>query len=295
MKQIIYSDKYEVDIGSHVFPTKKYRLIKERLIKEKNLHQSNFIQPPLASDEELLLVHTREYIEKIKEGSLSISEMFTLELPYSPQLKEASLITVGGTILACRNALEFGVGIHLGGGFHHAFADHGEGFCVFNDIACGIRKLQKEHKVKKALIIDCDLHQGNGTADIFSNDEDVFTFSIHQQNIYPTVKPPSNLDIGLEEGTQDKQYLKALKDNIPKIIRFFNPEFILYVAGADPYEKDQLGSLLITKEGLKKRDEFIISLIRENNIPLSIVLAGGYAIDLNDTVDIHFTTISLAL
>jgi len=292
IRRIVHSKKYQLDIGLHVFPTEKYRLIYEKLLKEGYSPQ-DFVSPNVASDEDILLVHTKEYVNKLKTGTLSPLEILTMEVPYSKALVEASWICVGGTILSSQFALEDGVGLHIGGGFHHAFPDHGEGFCVLNDIAVAIRRLKKDAAITKALVIDCDLHHGNGTASIFAGDKDVFTFSIHQEYNYPAVKPPSNLDIGLEDGTGDDEYLGHLKRNIPKIIDEFRPEFIVYVAGADPYEHDQLGGLALTIEGLKERDRLVFGLARENKIPIASVLAGGYAVDVKDTVEIHVNTIKI--
>ncbi len=292
---IVYSKDYYVDIGQHVFPTIKYKLIYQKLISDDGLSPSSFIEPKPASDDDILLVHDKEYLHKLKTGSLSPSEIFTLELPYSERLVNASYLCVGGTILAMDIALKEGMGIHLGGGFHHAFPDHGEGFCVLNDIAVGIRKMQKDAKIKKALVIDCDLHQGNGTAFTFSNDDSVFTFSIHQENNYPYHKPRSNLDIGLRDFTRDEEYLNQLKSHIPKIMNDFKPEIVVYVAGADPYKDDMIGNLALTIDGLKARDEFIFETAHNFSVPITCVLAGGYAKDYNDTVDIHYNTIMTGL
>jgi len=295
MAKFFYSDKYAVNLGGHVFPTLKYPGIKKKLIEKKLAKGNDFIDPGFAPEEDILLVHTKEYLEKIKNGKLNIQEIYQLEVPYSPGLRDASLICVQGTILAGFEALNSGLGIHIGGGFHHAFPDHGEGFCVFNDIAVGICKLLKEKKISKAMTIDCDLHQGNGTAYIFKNESRVFTFSIHQENNYPAVKPPSNLDIGVEDGCDDETYLRRLEENIPRILDDFKPELIVYVAGADPYQEDQLGGLSLTKEGLKKRDEFVFSECKKQKIPVVVVLAGGYAYKLEDTVEIHTNTIETGL
>jgi len=227
----------------------------------------------------------------IKKGTLTDEEVFRLELPYSKDLVNVSLLCCGGTILASEIALEDRLGIHIGGGFHHAFPDHGEGFCVLNDIAVAVKCMIKTAHVKKALIVDCDLHHGNGTAAIFSNDSDVFTFSIHQENNYPFFKPNSKFDIGLRDRASDKEYLTGLYENIPKIISDFKPNFLMYVAGADPYKDDQIGGLALTKEGLKKRDEFIYNQAINYDIPIAVVLAGGYAFREEDTVDIHYNTI----
>jgi acetoin utilization deacetylase AcuC-like enzyme len=294
-QRVVYSDEYDVDIGIHVFPTKKYRLVRERLIRERSLLPGDFESPQPSSDEDILLIHSKEYLNKLKTGTLSSEEIFRLELHYSQELVRASSICVNGTIKSCAIALECGVGIHLGGGFHHAFRDHGEGFCVFNDIAIAIRRMIKDAKITKAMTIDCDLHQGNGTADIFKDDKNVFTFSIHQQNNYPFYKPKSNLDIGLDDYTPDRIYLSKLREYIPKIISEFKPQLIVYIAGADPYKGDQIGNLALSIDGLQKRDEFIFETARNFNVPIAVVLAGGYAVNVDDTVTIHFNTVKVAL
>ncbi|MGD2279532.1 MAG: histone deacetylase, partial [Candidatus Omnitrophota bacterium] len=268
------------------------RLLKKRLLSESSLkNKFEFLEPKPAEDEEVLTVHTREYIDKLKNGTLSAEEIFKMELPYSPEIAKAAFFTCGGTITAVRAALERKAAIHLGGGFHHAFPDHGEGFCVFNDVAVGIRTLRKEKAIKRALVVDCDLHQGNGTAFTFRDDPQVFTFSIHQENNYPLMKPKSDLDIGLKDWTGDKVYLEHLRENVPRIISTFKPELIMYVAGADPYEHDQLGNLRLTKRGLRSRDKFVCSQALNFGIPIAITLAGGYAANREDTVDIHFGTV----
>ena len=293
--RVVYSDEYGVDIGAHVFPTEKYGLIRKRLMDEKVLSEGDFEFPRPASDGDVLLVHCKDYINKLKSGTLSLEEIFKLELPYSKEVVRSSYICVGGTIRSSEIALERGVGVHIGGGFHHAFRDHGEGFCVLNDVAIAIRKMTRDRKIKRAMTIDCDLHQGNGTADIFKDDEDVFTFSIHQENNYPFYKPKSDLDIGLDDYASDKVYLGKLHGHIPRIISDFKPGLILYVAGADPYEGDQIGNLSLTIEGLKKRDEFILETARNFAVPIAVVLAGGYAHKVEDTVTIHCNTVKAAL
>lgn len=291
---IIYSPKYEVDIGGHVFPTAKYRLIKERLLKESVVSKDDFLAPQKATDEEAGLVHTASYIAKLKTGALSSAEMLKLELPYSKELVEASYLCAGGSILASRQALGEKISVHLGGGFHHSYPGHGEGFCVFNDVAIAIRVLQKEHLIKKAAVIDVDLHQGNGTAKIFQGDKDVFTFSIHQENLYPYPKEKSNWDIGLADSAGDKEYLRRFRQAVEKIIKEFRPDFAIYLAGADPYQKDQLGNLDISLQGLKERDRFSLRFLYQNNIPTAVVLGGGYAYDVEDTVTIHANTVAAA-
>lgn len=293
-KRIVYTDAYLVDIGMHVFPTEKYKLVHELLIKG-GLKKEDFIEPNPAKDEDILLVHTKSYLNKLKNGTLSIEDQMRLELPYSKKLVYASLLCCSGSIMASKFALEDKVGIHLGGGFHHAFPDHGEGFCVFNDIAIAIRRLKKDRRIKKAMVIDCDLHHGNGTAFIFQGDKEVFTFSIHQENNYPFPKPPSNLDIGLEDGAGDKRYLEELYRAIPKIIEAIKPDLIIYVAGADPYKEDQIGNLGLSIDGLKERDEFVFEECNKFKIPVSVVLAGGYAINKEDTARIHYNTVTTGL
>ena len=287
----VYSVRYYADIGPHVFPLEKYRLLYERLIREGVAGPEDFLEPEPASDEEVALVHTREYIRKLKTGTLSPEEEMRLELPYSRELVEASWLGAGGSILSARAALKEGWGMNLAGGFHHAFPDHGEGFCVLNDIAIAIRVLfKKEKKIKKAAVIDLDLHQGNGTAAIFKNDKNVFTFSIHQENNYPFFKPPGSYDIGLADGTGDEEYLVKLKQGLKIAIDKFGPEFIIYQAGADAYRYDQLGGLSLSLEGLKERDREVLRKAREKGIALSVVLGGGYARERSDTVEIHFNT-----
>ena len=289
--RLVYSKDYLVDIGNHVFPISKYKHIKERLLKSPFAREIEFLNPTKADDADILAVHTEEYLEKLKNGTLTREEIFALELPFSKGLVSAALLASGGTILASRIALKDALGIHIGGGFHHAFPDHGEGFCVLNDIAVAVKKIKSEGLIEKALIIDCDLHHGNGTAAIFAKDKDVFTFSIHQENNYPFFKPAGSLDIGLRDRAGDKEYLNALYDNIPRIISDTKPGFIMYVAGADPYKEDRIGGLALTKEGLRKRDEFIFQQAVNYQLPVCVVLAGGYAVREEETVDIHYNTI----
>lgn len=292
--RLVYSPRYEADIGAHVFPTTKYRLVYERLIQDGTFSKEDFVEPTPASDDDVLLVHTPDYVTKLKTGTLSEWEIMRLELPYSKALVESTFLCAEGSILTGRFAFEDGASVHLGGGFHHAFPDHGEGFCVLNDHSIAIRRLQKDGVIKKALVVDCDLHQGNGTAFIFAGDDGVFTFSIHEQNNYPAVKPPSDLDIGLRDGAGDEEYLNHLRNNIPRIIRDFKPDLLFYVAGADPYENDQLGGLALTLEGLKARDELVIGEAWKAGLPVAVVLAGGYALKLEDTVTIHANTAKVA-
>lgn len=294
--RVVYTDRYHVDIGSHVFPTVKYKLIKKKLLSDIGIvNRIAFIEPEKAKIDDLLLVHTKAYLDKLISCRLSFGEMRVLELPCSKGLIESAILCCGGTVCAACAALDDMLGVHLGGGFHHAFPDHGEGFCALNDIAVAVKKIIKEGKIKKVLIIDCDLHQGNGTAHIFQNDKSVFTFSIHQENNYPFHKPASDMDIGLSDRTKDREYVRHLEENIPKIISAFKPELIVYVAGADPYKGDQIGNLALTMEGLKKRDIFVYTQAKNYQVPLVVLLAGGYAARQEDTVDIQFNTVRTAI
>jgi acetoin utilization deacetylase AcuC-like enzyme len=292
--KFVYSDDYwMVDIGNHVFPLRKYRLLYEQLLS-MGLKKANIIVPDRASEEDVLLVHTARYVNKLKTGKLSQAEMLALELPYSPEFFDFALLYVGGTIIAAKKALEEGLVVHIGGGFHHAFAGHGEGFCVLNDVAVAVAKLRRDGEVRKAMVVDCDVHQGNGTASLFAETDDVFTYSLHQMDLYPADKPESTLDFGLWAGDGDEKYLAALHDHIPRIYEEFQPEIIFYLAGADPYERDQLGGLRISKEGLMERGRIVIGEARRRKIPTVVLLAGGYAFDVEDTVQIHLNTVKTA-
>lgn len=294
MAQYIYSPHYHVDIGLHVFPTEKYDLIRRRLIDEDGATPEDFLEPEQASAEEVLTVHTRDYYQGCRDNLLSSLDQMRLELPWSPELFEAATRCVRGSIDAARLALVHGVGLHIGGGFHHAYPDHGEGFCVFNDHSCAIRQLQAEGAIERALVADCDLHQGNGTAAVFADDPTVATFSIHQDHIYPMDRPPSTIDIGLMPGTNDKAYLKELQKWLLPLFDSHAPDFVVYVGGADPYCEDQLGSLALTREGLSLRDALVANACKERGLPLLVVLAGGYAYNFEDTVAIHLETIRQA-
>ncbi len=293
--QFVYSDAYwMLDLGGHVFPIKKYRLIYEKLLS-MGAGRSHFIEPQPASDDSLLLAHTSKYLKKLKSGKLSPAEERALELPFTPEGMSFSLLTVGGTIQASQNALENKrICFHIGGGFHHAYSDHGEGFCVLNDVAVALLKMKKDDKLERAMVVDCDVHQGNGTASILADKDYAFTFSIHQMDIYPADKPFSTLDVGLWSGDGDKEYMTQLAKHIPRIYDEFQPGLIYYLAGADPYAKDQLGGLDLSRTGLMQRDHLIIESARIRRIPMVVVLAGGYAFDIEDVADIHINTIKTA-
>ena len=292
--QFVYTNEYwMVETGKHVFPLQKYRLVYENLLA-MGAKKENFLRPRPAPDEDVLLVHTARYLKRVKTGTLSHAELRTLEMRYSPELVRFALLSVGGTVLAARKALECGLAVHLGGGFHHAFPDHGEGFCLLNDVAVAARKMIEEKLARKVMVVDCDLHQGNGTAAALAGRKDIFTLSIHQMDIYPTEKPLSTVDVGLWAGDGDAKYLAELGAHIPRIYNEFRPDIVFYLAGADPYEKDQLGGLSLTKAGLKERDKVVIENARRLKIPVAVVLAGGYAAEIKDTVDIHLNTVRIA-
>ena len=288
---VVWHSAYEVDIGAHVFPTRKYRLVRDRLLAEGTVQAADLREPAPASDEDVGLVHTVDYVRRINTGSLSRDEQLVLEVPFSPALRVATWLCAGGSTLAGRLALERGIAVHLGGGFHHAFPDHGEGFCLINDVAIGIRVLQREGVVRRAVVVDLDVHHGNGTADIFRDDPDVFTFSMHQERNYPAHKPPSDLDIGLDDGAGDAEYLTLLERHLPGLLARHRPDLVLYLAGADPYRMDQLGGLSLTLEGLRRRDRMVFERAMAAGIPVAVCLAGGYATRTDDTVEIHCTTV----
>lgn len=291
---VIWHEAYEADLGPHLFPTAKYRLVKERLVAEGTIRESDIVRPEPAADEAILLVHTREYVDKIKTGTLSPLEITVLEVPFSPALREAAWLCAGGSILAGELALQCGLAVHLGGGFHHAFPDHGEGFCLINDVAIAIASLKARGAISRAAVIDCDVHQGNGTAAIFAGDPEVFTFSIHQENNYPAWKPPSNLDLGLPDGADDRMYLAVLERHVPDLLNRHRPDLVFYLAGADPYLDDQLGGLALTLDGLRQRDQMVLKACTSLGLPVAVTLAGGYAQRLADTVEIHCNTVRVA-
>ena len=295
MSTVIWSPTYEVDLGPHVFVTAKYRLARERLLSDRTLTEGDFVSPIAATHDELARAHTEQFLTRVETDSLSFGERMQLEVPLTEELRKAMALSCGGTLLTARKALEDGVAVHLGGGFHHAHAGHGEGFCLYNDIAVAVRALQAEDALERLAVIDLDVHQGNGTSAIFADDDNVFTFSMHQQNNYPTVKPPSDLDIALEDGTKDDDYLDLLDGALLDVLGEPTPELIVYLAGADPYEEDQLGGLSLTLEGLRRRDRMVLERAVERSIPVAVLMAGGYAHQLADTVSIHVATVEEAV
>ncbi len=324
--KLVYSDDYYLPIGSHVFPAEKYKCIYERLLASGIAAPTDFVAPHPATDQDVLLVHTAQYVHKLKTGTLTALEELELEVPYSPELVRAFWLATGGSVLAADHALDDGVAISIGGGFHHAFPGHGEGFCMINDVAVAIRCMQRDGKIRTAMTVDCDVHQGNGTAVIFAGPRvpgdsqsatfasvlnsthpappgtkprsiptsDVFTISLHQLNNYPAFKPPSSLDLNLPDGIGDADYLACLGDALSLGLGKFKPDLICYLAGADPYCEDQLGGLSLTIEGLKQRDAIVFQIAKAEGLPVMVTLAGGYAMKLEDTITIHCNTVVAA-
>ena len=292
--KLVYHERYDLNLGPHVFPSQKFRLIYEMLLREGIATKEDFLRPNPATDEDLLRVHTADWVHKLKTGTLTASEVMLLEVPYSKELAEAVWLAAGGTILAGQSALRDGFGSNLSGGFHHAYPGHGEGFCAIHDVAVAIRKLQADGAVKKAMVVDTDVHHGNGTAAIFRKDPTVFTISIHQENNYPAHKPSSSIDLNMADRVDDDEYLSALIPAVQKALDEFRPDILFYVGGADPYCEDQLGGLSLTKEGLKTRDRQVFDEARRRGIPVATTLAGGYARRLEDTIRIHVNTILAA-
>jgi acetoin utilization deacetylase AcuC-like enzyme len=292
--KLVYHPGYDLNLGSHVFPSTKYRLIRERLLDEGFAGPGDFVQPEPATDDQVLLVHDPGWVARLKEGKLGYAELLKLEIPYSRLTIDAFWLAAGGSILAGRNALRDRVGFNIGGGFHHAFRAHGEGFCAINDVAIAIRTLQSEGAIERALVIDCDVHHGNGTAAIFAADPKVFTISIHQFDNYPSEKPPSSVDIDLPDLVQDDQYLQLLQEHYTAALAAFQPDLVVFVAGADPYKEDQLGGLSLTVNGLRRRDLLVIEAAFAHQAAVLVVLAGGYAVNVYDTVNIHCNTVKIA-
>lgn len=292
--KLVYREGYDLHLGAHVFPSQKYRLVKHLLLAESIADEGDFHQPEPAADEDVLRVHTPDYVRKLKTGTLSQLEILRLEVPYSRELVAAVWLAAGGSIQAGRLALAEGLAANIGGGFHHAFPDHGEGFCVIHDVAVAIRKLQADGEIRRAMVVDTDVHQGNGTAAIFADDDSVFTFSIHQENNYPSPKPPSDMDVNLPDGIGDQEYLAMLESHLVRAFEHFAPDVVFYVAGADPYREDQLGGLGLTIAGLRKRDRLVFEAAGSRGVPVAITLAGGYARKVEDTVRIHANTILAA-
>ena len=289
--RVAYTPRYYADIGEgHVFPIRKFELVRERLVREGTLKPEEVFEPEPASIADVLLVHTQDYVTRLRAGALTPRELRKLGLPWSKALVRRSFLATGGTILAARWALDEGVGSNLAGGTHHAFPDRGEGFCVLNDVAVAIRVLRRDLGLGRAAIVDCDVHQGNGTATIFEGDAETFTFSMHGAKNYPLFKARSTLDIELVDKTGDEDYLSILQNSLARVFEH-QPEIIFYLGGADPYAGDKLGRLALSIEGLRARDELVLRACRARRVPVVTVMSGGYAADIDDTVEIHANTI----
>ncbi len=299
--KLIYSDEYYLPIGQHVFPAEKYRLVQQRLLESGSATPEDFVTPQPASDQDILLVHTPAYVTKLKTGTLSAREEMELEIPYSPELVRAFWLSAGGSILAANHALHDGVAINIGGGFHHAFPDHGEGFCMIHDVAVAIRRMQHDSRIRTAMTVDCDVHQGNGTAAIFAGTRTASqplpssgAPTLGRTAVMRGAQPPSSIDVDLPDGITDDDYLAWLDNALSSGLRQFTPDLICYIAGADPYREDQLGGLGLTIEGLKKRDELVFRVAKARGIPVMVTYAGGYAQRVEDTVEIHCNTVVAA-
>ncbi|MGQ9502380.1 MAG: histone deacetylase family protein [Anaerolineae bacterium] len=293
--RIFYSDPFTFPLPpGHKFPLPKYALLRQRVI-ESGLGMRHLLHLSHAvTDAEVCMAHAAEYWQAFQLGQLNEHMMRRIGLPWSPQLVQRTRHSVGGTIEACLAALDDGCSVNLAGGTHHAFREYGAGYCVLNDSAVALRVLQSKGLCRRALIIDCDVHQGDGTAVIFSDDPDVFTFSIHAANNFPFRKQTSRLDIALPDSADDSVYLRALESGLRNSISLARADLAIYLAGADPYRDDRLGRLSLSKEGLRERDRMVLSFLRQEGIPVAITLAGGYARHIEDTVDIHLQTIIIA-
>jgi acetoin utilization deacetylase AcuC-like enzyme len=291
--KVFYTPRYYADIGQgHVFPIRKFELVRDRLVAEGTLQAAELVEPSPASLEEVLLVHTTDYVSRLCSGQLTPKEIRRLGLPWSESLVQRSFYAVGGTLAATRVALAEGYSSNLAGGTHHSFAERGEGFCVLNDVAIAIRAMRARALIQRAAIVDCDVHQGNGTATIFSGDEETFTFSIHGANNYPLFKAQSTLDVELPDGTSDDEYLQSLEKHLSTVFAH-NPDVVFYLAGADPYVGDKLGRLGLSIDGLRERDTYVLRECYQREVPVVTVMSGGYGKDINDTIEIHCNTIRM--
>jgi len=289
------SARYTIPLpAGHRFPIEKYALLRDAVLASGLVAPSTLHEPERASLDALRLVHTERYIDALVTGTLSDAEQRRIGLPWSEFLVERSFRAVGGTCEAARAALDYGVTMNLAGGTHHAFPDHGEGFCVFNDVAVAIRMLQRDRRIRRAAVIDLDVHQGNGTHAIFADDHSVFTFSMHGGRNFPFHKVPGTLDVELADGTGDEAYLGALAENLPGVLTAAAPDLVIYLAGSDPHEGDRLGRLCLTFDGLARRDAMVLDACREVGIPVAVTIAGGYGRDINDTVRAHVNTVRMA-
>ena len=275
----------------HRFPIAKYELLRERVIAAG---LGEVREPDRIDRESLLRVHTSRYVDDFTAGTLALDELRRLGFPWSPELVERSYRATGGTLAAARHALDAGIAMNLAGGTHHAFPDRGEGFCVFNDVAVAIRALQRDAKIGRALVVDLDVHQGNGTHAVFAGDSSVFTFSMHGDRNYPFRKVPGSLDVDLHDRMGDDEYLSLLMDALPSVIANARPDLVIYLAGADPHENDRLGRLSLTFDGLARRDSLVLEQCREVGLPVVVTIAGGYGKSIDETVQVHVNTARIA-
>ena len=293
--KVFYSDQFVLPLpDGHRFPMKKYSMLRERVERTGICGPGELQLPHAVTDEEILRAHDPDYLEKVVTGTLTRQEVRRIGFPWSERMVERSRRASGGTLGACRTALEEGLAANLAGGTHHAFADRGEGFCVLNDSAIAARVLRAEGLVEKVAVLDTDVHQGNGTASILHGDPCVFTFSIHGAKNYPFHKEESDLDVPLPDRTDDDTFLAALSEGLDRVLDLSSWDLAIFLAGADPFENDKLGRLAVTKEGLAERDRMVLEACRGRDIPVAVTMAGGYAKDVEDTVDIHFQTVERA-
>jgi acetoin utilization deacetylase AcuC-like enzyme len=295
MLKIAYSPVYKYDLPEgHRFPMEKYELVPEQLLYEGTVKEDQFFYPGKISEETILLTHTPEYWEKLKNNQLSRKEIRKIGFPVRPELIERGRYIAQGTIDCIMYAKKYGVSLNVAGGTHHSYADSGEGFCIFNDFAIAANYYLDQKVLTKILIVDLDVHQGNGTAKIFENDDRVFTFSMHGEKNYPLRKEQSDLDIGLKDGIKDEEYLRILSNTLPDLIEKVEPEIVFYLSGVDVLRTDKLGRLGLTKNGCKERDRFVFNLCKKNNLPVAVSMAGGYSEKISDIVDAHSNTFRLA-
>lgn len=293
--KLFYTDVFVLPLpAGHRFPMEKYSRLRAELLASGDFAESDFHLPRAASDDELARAHDREYIDCVSSGRLSEGEQKAIGFPWSPGMVERSRRSTGATIGACRAALEHGVAANLAGGTHHAFRDRGEGFCVFNDAAVAARAMQAEGRARRVLVIDCDVHQGNGTASILAGDDSIFTFSIHGARNFPFAKERSDLDIELPDGCDDDAYLLRLGEGLDIALDIARPDLVIYLAGADPFHDDRFGRLALSFAGLAARDVLVFDRCKARGTPLALAMAGGYARRIDDTVRIHATTVRLA-
>lgn len=294
--RVFYTDHFVLPLpDGHTFPMSKYRLLREKVVASGLLRDGELLEPPAATDEQLERVHYPEYVGRVMRGQLTDQEMRRIGFPWSVEMVERSRRSSGATIEACRGALEDGVGVNLAGGTHHAFRDHGEGYCVFNDAVVATRQLQAEGRIKRAVVIDLDVHQGNGTAAICRLDPTIFTLSVHGEKNYPLRKEHSDIDVELPDRTGDREYLDALEPALERAISETHADLAIYLAGADPFENDRLGRLALTMAGLDERDRLVFDRCGEAGIPIALTMAGGYARDVADTATIHWQTVRRAI